>query len=97
MDCSIGRLVDAQKRLFCRGCGFALPLHKWGCVLGLSPREDNDMGITAGGAEPDKTDTGTNPGLKINPDVAQPTSVENTFTPQAQADAAQIDRAYDGR
>lgn len=57
--------------------------------------EDTPMALTPGApAEQPPMQSQDNPALKINADAPQPSSVENTYTPQAQADAAAIDRAY---
>lgn len=58
--------------------------------------EDTPMALTPGApADQPPMQSQENPTLKIQPDAPQPASVENTYTQQAQQDAAQIDRAYD--
>lgn len=52
------------------------------------------MGLTAGGQEPDHTNTGTDEPLTIHPDAPCPSSIEDTHTEQALRDAQAIDQAY---
>lgn len=56
------------------------------------------MAITAGEPRPQLNPTGNpDPTLRVHADAPQPQVVADTHTPQAQADAASIDRAFDGK
>lgn len=52
--------------------------------------------FASGDPDPKPEPTPPNPPLDIRPDAPQPAAIVNTYTPQAQADAAAIDKAYGG-